>query len=66
MSTIGQRISDMRETAGLTQTELAKKINTTQSAVARMESGRQNISAEMLKRIGKALGKNLVTLSRAL
>ena len=63
MSTIGQRISDMRETAGLTQTELAKKINTTQSAVARMESGRQNISAEMLKRIGKALGKNLVTLS---
>lgn len=63
MSNIGQRIADLRETAGFTQTVLAKKINTTQSAIARMESGRQNISAEMLKKIGKALGKNLVTLS---
>jgi UDP-N-acetylglucosamine 1-carboxyvinyltransferase len=60
---IGQRIADLRETAGLTQVELAKKIKTTQSAVARIESGRQNISTEMLKRIGIALGKNLVTLS---
>lgn len=28
-----------------------------------MEAGGQNISADMLKRIGKALGKNLITLS---
>ena len=48
---------------GMTQSALAKKINTTQSAIARMESGRQNISADMLKRIGKALGKNLITVS---
>lgn len=63
MLNIGHRIADMRETKGLTQAELAKKINTTQSAVARMESGRQNISADMLKKISKALGKNLITLS---
>lgn len=63
MNNIGQRIADMRETAGLTQTALAKKIKTTQSAIARMESGRQNVSTEMLKRIGAALGKNLITLS---
>jgi len=53
----------LRESSGLTQSDLAKKISSTQSAVARMESGRQNVSAEMLARISKALGKNLVTLS---
>lgn len=53
----------MREAEGLTQSQLAKKLKTTQSAIARMESGKQNISAEMLARISKALGKNLVTLS---
>lgn len=63
MENIGTRIADLRETAGLTQTALAKKIGTTQSAIARMESGRQNISADMLKKISSALGKNLITLS---
>lgn len=60
---IGSLISDLRETKGLTQEALAKKLKTTQSAVARIESGRQNVSAEMLKKISKALGKNLITLS---
>ena len=63
MNDIGQRIADVRETAGLTQAALAKKLKTTQSAIARIESGKQNVSADMLKRIGKALGKNLITLS---
>jgi UDP-N-acetylglucosamine 1-carboxyvinyltransferase len=63
MQDIGTRIADVRETAGLTQTDLAKKIKTTQSAIARIESGKQNVSADMIKRIGKALGKNLITLS---
>lgn len=63
MEPIGARIADLREAQGLTQVELAKKINTTQSAVARLESGRQNISADMLKKISQALKKNLITLS---
>ncbi|MCD5381122.1 MAG: UDP-N-acetylglucosamine 1-carboxyvinyltransferase [Candidatus Pacebacteria bacterium] len=63
MQHIGTRITDVRETAGMTQEALAKKIGTTQSAIARIESGRQNVSADMLKKIGKALGKNLITLS---
>jgi UDP-N-acetylglucosamine 1-carboxyvinyltransferase len=63
MQHIGMRIADIRETAGLTQTDLAKKLNTTQSAIARLESGRQNVSADMLKKISRALGKNLITLS---
>ncbi len=60
---IGARIADIRETQGMTQGELAKRLKTTQSAIARIESGKQNVSADMLKKIGVALKKNLVTLS---
>lgn len=63
MQNIGHRIADMRETKGMTQAALAKKLKTTQSAIARIEAGNQNVSADMLKRIGQALGKNLITLS---
>jgi len=63
MKNIGHRIADMRETTGMTQAALAKKLKTTQSAIARIEAGKQNVSADMLKRIGQALGKNLITLS---
>jgi UDP-N-acetylglucosamine 1-carboxyvinyltransferase len=63
MKNIGQSIADLRETKGITQATLAKALKTTQSAIARMESGKQNISADMLRRISKALGKNLITLS---
>ncbi len=63
MKNIGQSIADIRETKGITQTDLAKLLKTTQSAIARIESGKQNVSADMLRRISKALGKNLITLS---
>lgn len=60
---IGARIADLRETQGMTQAELAKGIKTTQSAIARIESGKQNVSADMLKKLSAALKKNLITLS---
>jgi UDP-N-acetylglucosamine 1-carboxyvinyltransferase len=63
MSTIGQQITKLRQETGLTQAALAKKLKTTQSAIARIESDKQNISTDLLKRIGTALGKNLLTLS---
>jgi UDP-N-acetylglucosamine 1-carboxyvinyltransferase len=62
-SDIGARIQDMREAKGLTQADLAKLLKTTQSAVARMEAGKQNVSADMMKKIGSALKQNLITLS---
>lgn len=58
--TIGARIAHLREDAGLTQSQLAKKLKTTQSAVARLERGKQNISTELLRRIGAVLKKNLI------
>lgn len=60
---LGKRIADLREAAGLTQTELASKLNTTQSAVARLETGKQNLSTDTLKKLSRALGRNLVSLS---
>lgn len=60
-TTLGSRIAYLRERAGLTQSELAKKINTTQSAIARIERSKQNISTEMLARINKALRRNILS-----
>lgn len=62
-SDIAHRIADIREAQGLTQNELAKKVGTTQSAIARIERGKQNVSADILKKLSKALGRNLITLS---
>jgi UDP-N-acetylglucosamine 1-carboxyvinyltransferase len=60
---IGARVADLREAAGLTQLQLAKKLKTTQSAIARLEAGKQNISTDTLKKLSQALGRNLLTLS---
>ena len=61
MKIIGERIAQTRESAQMTQKELATLIGTTQSAIARIESGKQNVSTEMLKKISRALKKNIVT-----
>jgi len=60
---IGAHIADLRETQGMTQTDLAIKLKTTQSAIARIESGKQNLSAETLRKLSHALKKNLLTFS---
>lgn len=60
---LGKQVADLREAAGMTQTELAKKLKTTQSAIARIEAGKQNISTDTLKKLGRALGRNVLTLS---
>jgi UDP-N-acetylglucosamine 1-carboxyvinyltransferase len=63
MENIGARIALLREGAQMTQSDLAKKMGTTQSAVARIERGKQNVSTEMLRKISKALNKNLLSAS---
>ncbi len=60
MEHIGEKIAEAREKARLTQAQLGEKIGTTQSAVARMESGKQNITTAMLRKIGVALNQNLI------
>jgi len=61
---LGKKLTDLREANGLTQSDLAKAIGTTQSAVARMESGKQNISTALLSKINQALHKNIVTITK--
>ncbi|OGK17391.1 transcriptional regulator [Candidatus Roizmanbacteria bacterium RIFCSPHIGHO2_01_FULL_39_12b] len=44
---------------GLTQKQLAEKVGTKQSAIARLESGNANPSIGFLQRVAEALGTNL-------
>ena len=50
-------VREMREDAGLTQTELAKKVRTTQSVIARLEDAEYTgHSLSMLERVATACG----------
>lgn len=60
---IGELIARIRQERGLTQAEFAKQLKTSQSAVNRMEHGRQNLSLETLGRISDVLNKQLITLN---
>ncbi len=60
---IGNLIAQIRQERGLTQAEFAKRLGTSQSAVNRMEHGKQNLSLETLGRISDVLNKQLITLS---
>ncbi|MEK7059325.1 MAG: UDP-N-acetylglucosamine 1-carboxyvinyltransferase [Patescibacteria group bacterium] len=61
---IGQLIAQIRQEKGLTQAEFARRLNTSQSAVNRMEHGRQNLSLETLGRISDVLNKQLISLNQ--
>jgi len=60
---IGSLIYQIRQERGLTQAAFAKKLATSQSAVNRIEHGKQNLSLETLGRISDVLNKQLITLS---
>ena len=59
---LGALISELRLLRGLTQTEFAKQLNTSQSAVNRIEKGGQNLSLDMLGRISEVLQKPLISV----
>jgi UDP-N-acetylglucosamine 1-carboxyvinyltransferase len=59
---IGSLIRDARKHRGWTQAQLAEILHTSQSAVNRIEHGNQNLSLEMLSRIGEALDSEIVSL----
>ncbi len=52
-------VAKARMRAGLSQTQLAKRMKTTQSTVARLESGRGKPSTRTLARFAKATGHRL-------
>ena len=53
-------ILEARYKKGVTQEEIAKRVGTKQSAIARIESGNANPSIGFLQKLAEALGKKLV------
>ncbi len=62
LSQIGTLIRSARQHRGWTQQQLADALSTSQSAINRIERGHQNVSLEMLARIGEALDEQLVSI----
>lgn len=61
---IGNLIQESRIMRGLTQTQLAESLGTSQSAINRIEKGGQNISLEMIARIGEVLAHPIVNINQ--
>lgn len=58
----GKFISELRKEKGLTQIELAKKINVSDKAISRWENGKNYPDIEMLEILGKELGVSISEL----
>jgi len=63
---IGFFIKNLREERGLTQAAFTKALSTSQSAVARMETGKQNFSTKELLKISKILNRKIFTIAESL
>jgi transcriptional regulator with XRE-family HTH domain len=51
-----RELAERRQAAGLSQTEVAARMGTSQSAVARLESGTADVRASTLERYAAAVG----------
>lgn len=56
---IAYRILQLRKRQRLSQKELARKLRTTQSVVARMEAGQQNFTTDTLQKIASIFNREL-------
>ena len=63
MVEIGAIIATARTRQNMTQAELAEKIGTSQSAINRIEHGKQNASLEIISKISHALRTQIVTVN---
>jgi len=56
---IAYRILQLRKKQKLSQKELAQKLNTTQSVIARIEAGQQNLTTDTLQKIASIFNREL-------
>ena len=56
---IAYKILQLRKQQKLSQKQLARKLNTTQSAIARMEAGQQNFTTDTLQKIASTFKRDL-------
>ena len=57
--TIIKQLIKLRNTYNLSQTQLAKKIGTTQAVISRIENGTVNIGIDFLEKIARAFNKKV-------
>ena len=58
-------LSEQRRSAGLSQTEVAARMGTSQSAVARLETGDADVRVSTLERYAAAIGSQLAWQAQA-
>ena len=56
---IGLMLRQAREDAGMTQQELAEKLNTKKTAISRIENHAEDIKLSTIERVVEAFGKRL-------
>lgn len=56
---IGVVLKHARESAGLTQEELARRLKTKKTAISRIENHAEDIKLSTLEKVASALGKRL-------
>jgi HTH-type transcriptional regulator/antitoxin HipB len=56
---VGVMLRQARESAGLTQEELARRLKTKKTAISRIENHAEDIKLSTLERVAVALGKRL-------
>ena len=57
---IAQQIKDIRLQLGYTQAEMAKKLGVIQQFISKLETGRENLTIDTLKRIADVFEKKLI------
>jgi len=59
---LGKRVQKIRKLAGLTQEELAEKVNVSRAYIGYIEQARNTPSIELLEKIAKVLKLNIKDL----
>lgn len=60
MTTLGERLKRLRQSQGLSQSELARRSQTKQATISRLESGRmQDVETATARRLARALGTSV-------
>lgn len=66
LAKIGEFIKNLREERGLTQAEFATGLGSSQSAVARIEKGEQNLTVAQMAKMSELLGHQILSLSKSI
>ena len=61
---VGLLLRNARSEKGWTQGQLASELGTSQSAIARMEQGKQNLSLRMIERLEAIFGRSIVKVGK--